>query len=85
MGAFLFFLCFIWIPYLDDDFRDIPKYSFVIALIIYYLLFPINLIIRFRAFIKKRRNKIKEENPHDEPKNPETVKILEDVMKQRRG
>ncbi|PAF52916.1 hypothetical protein BKH42_08775 [Helicobacter sp. 13S00482-2] len=85
MSAFLFFLCFIWIPDLDHDSRDIFKNCSGIALIIYYLLFPINLIIRARAFINKRRNKIKEENPHDKPKNPETVKILEDVMKQRRG
>ncbi|WP_180674036.1 hypothetical protein [Helicobacter sp. 13S00482-2] len=58
---------------------------FVAQISIYYLLFLINIIIRARSFIKKRRNKIKEENPHDEPKNPETVKILENVIKQRRG
>ncbi|PAF54027.1 hypothetical protein BKH42_03420 [Helicobacter sp. 13S00482-2] len=85
MSAFLFFLCFIWIPDLDHDSRDIFKNCSGIALIIYYLLFPINLIIRARAFINKRRNKIKEENPHDEVKNPQTVKILEDVMKKRKG
>ncbi|PAF54028.1 hypothetical protein BKH42_03425 [Helicobacter sp. 13S00482-2] len=58
---------------------------FSILMALYALVFLINIIVRLVSFIKKRRNKIKEGNPHDEPKNPETVKILENVIKQRRG
>ncbi|PAF54337.1 hypothetical protein BKH42_00005 [Helicobacter sp. 13S00482-2] len=70
MSAFLFFLCFIWILRLDDGSQFMSNYYFYTPFIVYYLLFSINIIIRARAFINKRRNKIKEENPHDEVKKP---------------